>query len=149
MCRSFSFYLLFFTHKTPFVRSPVRQQTCRTHDATAREGERLQRISRWSPLRALNLFYTPFRSLPLEGDMFNSPIPCLSHYLYRSAFTAAFLNKQCIAFAYYCIPFFYTCSLMTYCIRTLWYGQIHQGLKYPKIWCDKSEHFHKCGTPNL
>ena len=26
---------------------------------------------------------------------------------------------------------------------------IHQGLKYPKTWCDKSEHFHKCGTPNL
>ena len=37
-------------------------------------------------------FYTPIRSLPLEGDMFNSPIPCLSHYLYRSAFTAVFLE---------------------------------------------------------
>ena len=30
-------------------------------------------------------FYTPIRSLPLEGGMFNSPIPCLSHHLYRSA----------------------------------------------------------------
>ena len=26
---------------------------------------------------------------------------------------------------------------------------IRQGLKYPTIWCEKSEHFHKCGTPNL
>ena len=23
---------------------------------------------------------------------------------------------------------------------------IHQGLKNPTIWCEKSEHFHKCGT---
>ena len=37
-------------------------------------------------------FYTPIRSLPLEGDMFNSPIPCLSHHLYRSALTAVFLE---------------------------------------------------------
>ena len=37
-------------------------------------------------------FYTPIRSLPLEGDMFNSPIPCLSHHLYRSALIAVFLE---------------------------------------------------------
>ena len=37
-------------------------------------------------------FYTPIRSLPLEGDTFNSPIPCFSHHLYRSAFTAVFLE---------------------------------------------------------
>ena len=37
-------------------------------------------------------FYTPIYSLPLEGDMFNSPIPCLSHYLYRSAFVAALIE---------------------------------------------------------
>ena len=37
-------------------------------------------------------FYTPIRSLPLEGDMFNSPIPCLSHYLYRSTFIAILLE---------------------------------------------------------
>ena len=37
-------------------------------------------------------FYTPICSLPLEGDMFNSPIPCLSHYLYRSAFIAALIE---------------------------------------------------------
>ena len=30
-----------------------------------------------------------------------------------------------------------------------WYGRIHQGLKYPTIRREKSEHFHKCGTPNL
>ena len=37
-------------------------------------------------------FYTHIRSLPLEGDMFNSPIPCLSHYLYRPAFIAALIE---------------------------------------------------------
>ena len=26
---------------------------------------------------------------------------------------------------------------------------INQGLKYPRIWCEKSEHSHECGTPNL
>ena len=26
---------------------------------------------------------------------------------------------------------------------------INEGLKYPTIWCEKFEHFHKCGTPNL
>ena len=119
----FFFFLFIFTHRTPFVRGPVRQQTCRTHDATAREGERLQRISRWSPLRALNLFYTPFRSLPLEGDMFNSPTPCLSHHLYHSAFTSVFLEEVMQhLFASNCISFLYICSFMTCCIRTFWYG---------------------------
>ena len=37
-------------------------------------------------------FTIPSRSLPLEGDMLNSPIPCLSHYLYRSAFIAVFFQ---------------------------------------------------------
>ena len=118
----FSFYL-FFTHRTPFVRGPVRQQTCRTHDATTREGERLRQISRWSPLRALNLFYAPFRSLPLEGVMFNSPIPCLSHYLYRSALTTVFLEQVMQhPFASNCISLLYICSFMTLRIRTFWYG---------------------------
>ena len=26
---------------------------------------------------------------------------------------------------------------------------IHQGLTYLTIQCEKSEHFHKCGTPNF
>ena len=26
---------------------------------------------------------------------------------------------------------------------------IHQGLQYPRIWCEKTEHSHECGTPNL
>ena len=26
---------------------------------------------------------------------------------------------------------------------------IRQGFKYPTIRCEKSEHFHKCGIPNL
>ena len=40
-------------------------------------------------------------------DIFDSPIFCLSHYLYLSALIAAFLNKQCIASVYYCITLFY------------------------------------------
>ena len=24
-----------------------------------------------------------------------------------------------------------------------------RGFKYPSIWCEKSEHFNKCGIPNL
>ena len=27
--------------------------------------------------------------------------------------------------------------------------QVRQGLTYPTMRCEKSEHFHKCGTPNL
>ena len=61
-----------------FIQNSVRRRTCRTHDATAREGQRLRRTLRWSPLRALNLLNTPFRGLPLEGDAFNSSNPLLS-----------------------------------------------------------------------
>ena len=25
---------------------------------------------------------------------------------------------------------------------------IHQGLKHPITWCEKTEHSHECGTPN-
>ncbi len=61
-----------------FIQNSVQRRTCRTHDATAREGQRLRRTLRWSPLRALNLLNTPFRGLPLEGDAFNSSNPLLS-----------------------------------------------------------------------
>ena len=111
VCRSF--FSLFFTRRTPFVRGPVRQQTCRTHNATAREEEKLRRVSRWSLLRAVYLFYIPSRSLPLEGDMLNSPIPCLSHYLYRSAFIAVFFEQTMhrfspiIAFLFFLYMFTY------------------------------------------
>ena len=78
------------------------------------------------------MFHISSRSSPLEGDMSNSPVLCLSHYLYRSAFTTAFLNKQYIASAYFCIPFsIYICSLMTCCTRTIWYGQYTRGLSTP------------------
>ena len=62
----------------PFLQDSVRRRTCRTHDAAARERQRLRRTLRWSPLRALNLLNTPFRGLPLEGDAFNSSNPLLS-----------------------------------------------------------------------
>ena len=92
------FFFFLFTHRTPFTRGPVWQQTCRTHDATAREGERLRRTLRWSPLRALNLFNTPFCSLPLEGDMFNSPILAYRTICIVLHSWQYFWNKQCIAF---------------------------------------------------
>ena len=41
-------------------------------------------------------------------DMLTSPTFCLSHYLYRSALIAALFNKQCIAFVYFCITFFFS-----------------------------------------
>ena len=72
--------------------------------------------------------------LACGNDIFDSPIFCLSHYLYRSSLIAAFLNKQCIASVYYRITSFFTniCSLMTCCTRTLWYGQYARGLSTPQ-----------------
>ena len=69
----FIFYFSLF-----FLQNSVRRRTCRTHDATAREGQRPRRTLRWFPLRTLNLLNTPFRGLPLEGDAFNSSNPLLS-----------------------------------------------------------------------
>ena len=40
-------------------------------------------------------------------DMLTSPTFHLSHYLYRSALIAHLFNKQCIAFVYFCITFFF------------------------------------------
>ena len=41
------------------------------------------------------------------------------------------------------------CSVMTFCNRTLWCGQYTRGLQHPITWCEKTEHSHECGTPNL
>ena len=87
-----------------FIQNSVRRRTCRTHDATAREGQRLRRTLRWSPLRALNLLNTPFRGLPLEGDAFNSSNPLLfalfvsfrTHSRSSRINNAAFFAHNCI-----------------------------------------------------
>ena len=42
------------------------------------------------------------------------------------------LNKQYMASAYYCIPFFHKCSSMTCCTRTILCGQYTRGLSTPK-----------------
>ena len=73
VCRSFLSFISLF-----FIQNSVRRRTCRTHDATAREGQRPRRTLRWSPLQALKLLNTPFRGLPVEGDAFNSSNPLLS-----------------------------------------------------------------------
>ena len=49
-----------------------------------------------------------------------------------------------IAFLFY-IYVFINDTLQPYTLVRL----IHQGLTYLTIQCEKSEHFHKCGTPNL
>jgi len=66
------FFIIFLLciHRTPFTRGPVRRRTRRTHDATAREGKRLRRTLRWSPLRALNLIiYTSPQPTPGGGHV--------------------------------------------------------------------------------
>ena len=55
-----------------------------------------------------------------------------------------------IAFLLYIYIYIYLCVFINDALQpyTL-VRQIHQGLTYPTIRCEKSEHFHKCGTPNL
>ena len=121
-----------------FIQNSVRRRTCRTHDATAREGQRLRRTLRWSPLRALNLLNTPFRGLPLEGDAFNSSNPLLSALFvsFRTHSSSSRIKMQHFL-PIIALPYIYICSFTTCCIRTFWYGQIHQGLMFPALWCDK------------
>ena len=84
--------------------------------------------------------------------MSNTPISCLPHFLYRSAFTAALFNKQYIALTYYCTHLFFIYTnmfshdiLQPYTL--VW--PIRQGIKHPIKWCEKTEHSNECGTPNL
>ena len=141
-----------YTFRTGLFGRPVRQYTRRTHDATARE--RTRRVKCLGGLyNELNTyFYLKTRSLPLEGDMSNNPIPCLSHYLYRSAFIATLFNKQYIALIYYCTHLFsiYT-NMFSHDILQPYtlVRPIHQGFEHPITWCEKTEHSHECGTPNL
>ena len=144
LCHSF-FSLI---RRTPFVRGPVRQQTCRTHDATAREGSKA--TTNIQVVSITNIFIHQSVAYPWRGTCLTVPSLAYRTICIVLLSLQYFLNKQCIAFCLLLHSFFiYICSLMTCCIRTLWYGQIHQGLKFPKIWCDKSEYFHKCGTSNL
>ena len=123
------------TFRTQLFGRPVRQYTRRTHDATAMARTGCVKCPGGLYNELNTCFYLKTRSLPLEGDMSNNPISCLSHYLYRSAFTAAFLNKQCLASAYYCILysflFQYICSVMTFSTCTLWYGPYARGSSTP------------------
>ena len=52
--------------------------------------------------------------------------------------------KTIIAFFFY-IYVFINDALQPYTLVR----PIHQVLKYPTMRCEKSGHFHKCGTPNL
>ena len=62
----------------------------------------------------------------------------------------SFLNKQCSTFLLIIAFLFYTYVHLRH-VASVHFGtaKIHQGLMFPASWCDKSEHFHKCGTPNL
>ena len=58
-------------------------------------------------------------------------------------------NKQYIALVYYCIHFYV--HMFSYDIMQPYtlVRPIQQGLKHPITWCEKTEHSHECGTPNL
>ena len=94
---------------TPLFGRPVRQFNCRTNNARTREAYKPCRITEL-PGGLYHKQYTCFSyhsaACP-RTDMLNSPTFCLSHYLYHSALIAALFNKQCIAFVYFCITFFY------------------------------------------
>ena len=129
----------------------VRQYNCRTNDTT-REAESYAAL--WnSKVVSITSSIPISHNIPQltpGKDMLNSPIFCLLHYLYRSALIATFSNKQCIAFVYYCINLLYEYMFINDMLHPYTLVRpIRQGLKYPTVWCEKSEHFHKCGTPNL
>ena len=72
------------------IQQPRRQK------ATSHHG-----TPRWSLITSEIPALNTIPQLALGGDMSNSPTFCLSHYLYHSASTHPFLNKQCIALDYY------------------------------------------------
>ena len=126
-------FLFLYTFRTQLFGRPVRQYTRRTHDATARESTR--RVK--SPGGLYNEFYTCFTynpaACPLEGNMSNTPISCLPHFLYRSAFAAALFNKQYIALTYYCTYLFLYTDMFSHDILQPYtlVRTIHQGLTTP------------------
>ena len=60
-------------------------------------------------------------------------------------------NKQYIALTYYCTYLFLYANMFSHDTMQPYtlVRPVHQGLKYPRIWCEKTEHSHECGTPNL
>ena len=133
-----------------FIQNSVRRRTCRTHDATAREGQRPRRTLRWSPLRALNLLNTPFRGLPLEGDAFNSSNPLLSALFVSFRTQQLFSNKMQHFLPIIALPYIYIYVHLRH-VASVHFGtaKYTRGLCSPHYGVIKSEHFHKCGTPNL
>ena len=114
-----------FTFRTPFSRSQVQQQNCRTHDATAREAESYVEC----PCGLYNEQYTCFTYHPVARSWRETCQIVLS-LAYRIICIVLLLlqlfNKQCMLLPIIAFLFLIcTCSLMTCCIRTIWYGQIH------------------------
>ena len=140
------------TFRTQLFGRPIRQYTRRTHDATARE--RASHVKR--PGGLYNEFNTYFTynpaACPWRGIC--QILPSLAYRTFCIVLLSqqTFFNKQYIALTYYCTYLFLyiqTCSVMTFCNRTLWCGQYTRGLQHPITWCEKTEHSHECGTPNL
>ena len=92
MCRSFFVFIFTLYFLPTGLRSSEALSGSRPAELTMQQPGKDKGYNEYTGGLHYEHFYTPIRSLPLEGDMFNSPIPCLSHYLYRSAFTAVFFE---------------------------------------------------------
>ena len=101
-------HFFFLTLRTPLSGRPVRQYNRRTHDATAREAESYVEC----PGGLYNEQYTCFTYHHATRSRRETCqiVPSLA---YRTICIVLllpqlfFLNKQCKAFVYYCISFFY------------------------------------------
>ena len=146
------FFLFFFF----YPQDPVHQRPCPAVDLpNSRYNSRGRRkattnIQVVSIMSIKSVLYTIPQPTPGGGHVKQSHPLLTAPFVSSCTYSSFYLNKAMQhIFASNCISFLYICSFMTCCIRTFWYGQIHQGLMFPASWCDKSEHFHKCGTPNL
>ena len=145
----------FFFFFLPFIFYPhdsVRQRPCPPADlpnSGCNVQGRIKATTNIQVVSITSIFIHQFAAYPWRGTCLTVPSLAYRTICIVLHSLQYFLNKQCIAFCLSLHSFLYICSFMMFCIRTLWYGRIHQGLMFPALWCDKSEHFHKCGTPNL
>ena len=86
------FFFSFFLFLPTGLRSPEALSGSRPAELTMQQPGKDKGYNEYTGGLRYEHFYTPICSLPLEGDMFNSPIPCLSHHWYRSAYPAIFLE---------------------------------------------------------
>ena len=90
-CRFLKFSLIF---RTPFFGRLVRQYNCRTNDTTTRGAESYATLRNSKVVSIMSNIPVSHNipQLALGKDIFDSPIFCLSHYLYRPALIATFFK---------------------------------------------------------